>query len=79
MNHPQPAEVVQLLRRIEPRLAAYEIEAELGDDLWELGFEQAGRSHRLKIDRLYFETCLAGDCEHIRAIVKEVCDYLEGR
>lgn len=79
MTQFEPYEVVELLRRIEPRLSAYQIEAKPDEELWELHFEREGRSHRLKIDRLYFETCLEGDCDHIRAIVKEVCDYLEGR
>jgi hypothetical protein len=78
-----PQEVVQLLTRLEPRLAAGAVQAEEAGGLWELRFEMAGRSHRLRLDPAYIEGCLGGpcgghECEHLRGLLDEICGYLEG-
>ena len=74
-----PAEVEQLCLTLEPRLEAG-YEAEPLDEFWELRFELGGRRHRLKIDPLYIEECLdGGGCDHLRELLREVCNFLEGR
>ncbi len=75
----EPEDVVELLRQLEPRLAAgYSVEAEREDEFWELRFGRGGRRHRLKIDPLYLEECLDGECAHLEELLAEVCGYLEG-
>jgi hypothetical protein len=82
MNELEPGDVYALLPELEPRLReGYRLEAApLDESFWELRFERNGRRHRLKIDPVYIAACLhGGTCRHLRGLLGEVCDFLEGQ